>query len=132
METEGSKWKLDLCKEQTRLKDVRLLKFEVPQTVFGGYLRFGKIFRRLSGTQSSGYLFEESSVVAFTAAVELKDGKNSGRLKAVKKKMVWLLGQFHLITYRVVKHIQNLDGSIFAGRSWDIHSLDVRRIVEVD
>lgn len=59
---------------------------------FGVYLRLQKIFWRLSGTQSTGYLFEESGVVAFTAAVQLKDGKSEdqrGCLKRERKRKGW-------------------------------------------
>lgn len=99
--------------------------------MFGIYLRLQKIFWRLSGTQSTGYLFEESGVVAFTAAVQLKDGEsNNQRLfRGCRREEA---GRSRVITYRGVKYIQNLDGSILAGRSGDIHGLDVRGIVEVD
>ena len=40
--------------------------------------------------------------------------------------------RFSIMTYRVVKDIQHLDGSVFTGGSRDVHSLDVRRVVEVD
>lgn len=40
--------------------------------------------------------------------------------------------RFSTMTYRVVKDIQHLDGSVFTGGSWDVHGLDVRRVVEVD
>lgn len=37
-----------------------------------------------------------------------------------------------IMTYRLVEHIQDLDGSVFTRRPRDIQSLDVRRVVEVD
>lgn len=40
--------------------------------MFCVYLRFQKIFLSLSGTQGADDLFEQSGVVSFTAAVELK------------------------------------------------------------
>lgn len=55
------------------------------------------------------------------------------RMQDVENK--WDLRQRHIRSirwYRVVKNFQNLDGGVFAGRSWDVHSLDVRRVIEVD
>lgn len=36
------------------------------------------------------------------------------------------------MTYRVVENLQDLDGSIFTGRAWDVDGLDVRRVIEGD
>lgn len=86
----------------SQTNQVELLREQLDQFVMTA-LRFQKIFWRFSGTQCAGDLLEESGVVSFTAAVE-----------------------------RSVENVQHLDGGVFAGRPCDIHSFDVRRVVEVD
>lgn len=66
-------------------------------------LRFQKVLRSLSRTQSAGDLFKERGVISLSTAVK-----------------------------RRVENIQHLDGGVFAGRPWDIHRLDVRRVVKID
>lgn len=47
-----------------------------------------------------------------------------------KKKNVMIFSP--IISYRFVEDIQHLDGAVFSGRPRHIHSLDVRRVVEID
>lgn len=47
-----------------------------------------------------------------------------------KKKNVMIFSP--IISYRFVEDIQHLDGAVFTGSPRHIHSLDVRRVVEID
>lgn len=47
-----------------------------------------------------------------------------------KKRKWWFFSP--IILYRFVEDIQHLDGAVFTGRPRHIHSLDVRRVVEID
>lgn len=109
------------------------------------YLRFKEVLYRLSWTQGGGNLHEECTVISFTTAVELKKKPRDKRSVTQQKNHDWhhlslrhktttvlTIPHYIQLTYRIVEHIQDLDGSVFTRRPRDIQCLDVCRVVEVD